>query len=185
MYRCNGVTLASMRGLAVVDTRSATGFIGRYDRGFDGRGRGCCARDVAGAFAARFGRGQDVPGRGLPYVDMPIPALSARGPEDIVKKLKMAVEPLAGYENHDGLLLSNGTDVTYEHSETWTFPTGERGVLRFVTVHKVVLQNGEAKIAVWKDYYDLTTLTSFAPPNHFENLAGFDTSWIFDASGLI
>jgi len=119
------------------------------------------------------------------YVDMPIPALSARGPEDIVKKLKMAVEPLAGYENHDGLLLSNGTDVTYEHSETWTFPTGERGVLRFVTVHKVVLQNGEAKIAVWKDYYDLTTLTSFAPPNHFENLAGFDTSWIFDASGLI
>jgi len=119
------------------------------------------------------------------YVDMPIPALSARGPEDIVKKLKMTVEPLAGYENHDGLLLSNGTDVTYEHSETWTFPTGERGVLRFVTVHKVVLQNGEAKIAVWKDYYDLTTLTSFAPPNHFENLAGFDTSWIFDASGLI
>ena len=119
------------------------------------------------------------------YVDMPIPALSARGPEDIVKKLKMAVAPLAGYENHDGLLLSNGTDVTYEHSETRTFPTGERGVLRFVTVHKVVLQNGEAKIAVWKDYYDLTTLTSFAPPNHFENLAGFDTSWIFDASGLI
>ena len=119
------------------------------------------------------------------YVDMPIPALSARGPEDIVKKLKMAVEPLAGYENHDGLLLSNGTDVTYEHSETRTFPTGERGVLRFVTVHKVVLQNGEAKIAVWKDYYDLTTLTSFAPPNHVENLAGFDTSWIFDASGLI
>jgi len=119
------------------------------------------------------------------YVDMPIPALSARGPEDIVKKLKMTVEPLAGYENHDGLLLSNGTDVTYEHSETRTFPTGERGVLRFVTVHKVVLQNGEAKIAVWKDYYDLTTLTSFAPPNHFENLAGFDTSWIFDASGLI
>jgi limonene-1,2-epoxide hydrolase len=119
------------------------------------------------------------------YVDMPIPALSARGPEDIVKKLKMAVEPLADYENHDGLLLSNGADVTYEHSETWTFTTGERGVLRFVTVHQVVLQNGEAKIAVWKDYYDLTTLTAIAPPNHFENLAGFDTSWIFDATGLV
>jgi limonene-1,2-epoxide hydrolase len=119
------------------------------------------------------------------YVDMPIPALSARGPEDIVKKLKMAVEPLADYENHDGLLLTNGTDVTYEHSETWTFQTGERGVLRFVTVHKVVRQNGEPKVALWKDYYDLTTLTSFAPPNHFESLTGFDTSWIFDASGLI
>jgi limonene-1,2-epoxide hydrolase len=119
------------------------------------------------------------------YVDMPIPALSARGPEDIVKKLKMAVEPLADYENHDGLLLSNGTDVTYEHSETWTFPTGERGVLRFVTVHKVVLQNGEPKVALWKDYYDLATLTSFAPPNHFESLASWDTSSIFDATALV
>jgi ketosteroid isomerase-like protein len=119
------------------------------------------------------------------YVDMPIPALSARGPDDIVKKLKMAVDPLADYENHDGLLLTNGTDVTYEHSETWTFPTGERGVLRFVTVHKVVPQNGEAKVTLWKDYYDITTLVNFAPPNHFESLTGFDTSWIFDASGLI
>jgi limonene-1,2-epoxide hydrolase len=115
------------------------------------------------------------------YVDMPIPSLSARGPEDIVKKLKMAVEPLAGYENYDGLLLSNGADVMYEHSETWTFTTGEQGVLRFVTVHKVV----DGKITVWKDYYDLNTLFSFAPPNHFENLAGGDTSWIFDATGLV
>ena len=119
------------------------------------------------------------------YVDMPIPALSARGPEDIVKKLKMAVEPLGDYENHDGLLLSNGTDVVYEHSETWTFTTGERGVLRFVTVHKVVPQNGEAKVALWKDYYDLNTLFGFAPPNHFEALASGDTSWIFDATGLV
>jgi limonene-1,2-epoxide hydrolase len=119
------------------------------------------------------------------YVDMPVPALAARGPEDIVKRLKMGLEALAGYENHDGLLLFNGADVMYEHSETWTFTTGERGVLRFVTVHKVVPQNGEAKIALWKDYYDLTTLTSFAPPNHFESLATWDTSWIFDATGLV
>ena len=70
------------------------------------------------------------------YVDMPVPALAARGPDDIVKRLKMGLEPLAGYENHDGVLLSNGSDVMYEHSETWTFETGERGVLRFVTVHQ-------------------------------------------------
>ena len=115
------------------------------------------------------------------YVDMPIPALSARGPENIVKRLKVGLKPLAGYENHDGLLLSNGSDVTYEHSETWTFATGERGVLRFVTVHKVI----DGKVTVWKDYWDMTSLVSFAPPNHFEALATGDTSWIFDASGLI
>src|SRR4051812_35637873 len=71
------------------------------------------------------------------YVDMPVPAVSARGPENIVKRLQIGLEPLAGYENHDGLLLSNDSDVVYEHSETWTFATGERGVLRFVSVHKV------------------------------------------------
>lgn len=31
------------------------------------------------------------------YVDMPVgPALAARGPEDIVKRLKVGLEPLAG-----------------------------------------------------------------------------------------
>lgn len=58
------------------------------------------------------------------YVDMPVPAVSARGPEDTVKRLKIGLEHLAGYENHDGVLLSNGTDVMYEHSETWTFSSG-------------------------------------------------------------
>jgi len=119
------------------------------------------------------------------YVDMPVPALSARGPDDIVKRLKVGLAPLAGYENHDGVLLSNGSDVMYEHSETLTFATGERGVLRFVTVHRVVLEDGEAKITVWKDYWDMNSLVSFAPPNHFGNLANADVSWVFDASGLV
>jgi limonene-1,2-epoxide hydrolase len=112
---------------------------------------------------------------------MPVPALAARGPEDIVKRLKMGLEQLAGYENHTGVLVSNGSDVLYEHSETWTFATGEQGVLRFVTVHKVV--NGE--VTVWKDYWDMNSLVAFAPPNHFEGLATGDTSWIFDASALV
>ncbi|MCV7099865.1 nuclear transport factor 2 family protein [Mycobacterium palustre] len=115
------------------------------------------------------------------YVDMPVPALAARGPEDIVKRLKMGLEPLAAYENHDGLLVSNGPDAIYEHSETWTFASGERGVLRFVTVHKVI----DGKIAVWKDYWDMQSLVSFAPPNHFEALATADTSWVFDATALV
>ncbi|MCV7195124.1 limonene-1,2-epoxide hydrolase family protein [Mycobacterium angelicum] len=115
------------------------------------------------------------------YVDMPVPAVSARGPENIVKRLKIGLAPLAGYENHDGTLLADGSDVMYEHSETWTFATGECGVLRFVTVHRVV----DGKIAVWKDYWDMNTLVSFAPPSHFENLASGDTSWVFDATGLV
>lgn len=116
------------------------------------------------------------------YVDMPVgPAAAARGPENIVKRLKIGLEPLAGYENHDGVLVSNGTDAMYEHSETWTFKTGESGVLRFVTVHKVV----DGKITLWKDYWDFNGLTSFAPPTWLEELATADMSWVFDATGLV
>jgi limonene-1,2-epoxide hydrolase len=115
------------------------------------------------------------------YVDMPIPTGSARGAEDTIKRLKVGLEDLAGYENHPGLLLSNGSDVMYEHSETWTFATGEQGVLRFATVHKVI----DGKIAVWKDYSDFNSLAAIAPPNHFEELAAKDYSWVFDATGLV
>ena len=116
------------------------------------------------------------------YVDMPVgPAAAARGPENIVKRLMIGLEPLAGYENHDGVLVSNGTDAIYEHSETWTFKTGESGVLRFVTVHKVV----DGKITLWKDYWDMNGLTSFAPPTWLEELATADMSWVFDATGLV
>jgi len=31
----------------------------------------------------------------------------------------------------------------------------------------------------------MNTLVSFAPPSHFENLASGDSSWIFDATGLV
>ena len=116
------------------------------------------------------------------YLDMPVgPAAAARGPVDIVKRLKIGLEPLADYVNHDGLLVTNGADAMYEHSETWTFKTGEQGLLRFVTVHKVV----DGKITVWKDYWDMAGLTSFAPPTWLEDLSTADTSWIFDATGLI
>ena len=72
------------------------------------------------------------------YLDMPVgPAAAARGPEDIVKRLKIGIEPLASYENFDGLMLDNGTDVMYEHHEEWHWTTGESAVLKFVSVHKV------------------------------------------------
>jgi limonene-1,2-epoxide hydrolase len=116
------------------------------------------------------------------YADMPVgPTLAARGPGDIVKRLKVGLEPLASYENHDGLLVSSGPDVMYEHSETWGWPTGETAVLRFVTVHRVQ----DEKITLWKDYWDMSGLTATAPPTWMEELATADTSWVFDATGLI
>jgi limonene-1,2-epoxide hydrolase len=116
------------------------------------------------------------------YVDMPVgPTLAARGPDDIVKRLKVGLEPLAGYENHDGVLVATGADVIYEHSETWRWSTGETALLRFVSVHRVE----DGKVTLWKDYWDMGSMTAQAPPAWLEDLAKADVSWIFDATGLV
>jgi limonene-1,2-epoxide hydrolase len=116
------------------------------------------------------------------YVDMPVgPAAAARGPEDIVKRLKIGLESLSDYVNHDGLLLESGPDVMYEHTETWTWPTGETATMAFVTVHKVV----DGRIALWKDYWDFGALANHAPPNWVENMSSADMSWMYDATGAI
>jgi hypothetical protein len=31
----------------------------------------------------------------------------------------------------------------------------------------------------------MASLTGFAPPNYFEGLATADTSWVFDATGMV
>lgn len=116
------------------------------------------------------------------YCDMPLgPALSTRGPEDIIAKLRFGLEPLASYENHDGVLVGNGDDVLYEHSETWKWKSGEEALLRFVTVHKV----SSDKITVWKDYWDMSGLTNTAPATWLEEITAAYTIPMFDATGLI
>jgi limonene-1,2-epoxide hydrolase len=116
------------------------------------------------------------------YFDVPTTAaLAARGGPDIVKRLKVGLAPLTSYTNHDGVIVASGEDVLYEHSETWTFDTGEVAVLPFVTVHKV----RDRQITLWKDYWDFTTLQNQAPPDWMQRMAGTDMSWCFDATGLV
>jgi limonene-1,2-epoxide hydrolase len=115
------------------------------------------------------------------YVDMPMPSVSARGPDNILAKLKIGLESLSSYVNHDGLLLTNGADAVYEHSETWGWDSGETVRLPFVSVHRVE----DGRITLWKDYSDFNTLLSQAPPSYVEGLASVDTSWVFDATGLV
>lgn len=88
-------------------------------------------------------------------------------PDDIVKRLKVGIEPLADYENHDGVLVSNGCDVMYEHSETWRWSSGETTVLQFVSVHRVE----DGKVTLRKDYWDMGSMTAQAPPTWLEDLA--------------
>jgi len=114
------------------------------------------------------------------YLDVPVgPTLAARGPADIAKRLRVGWGDLAAYENHDGLLVADGDNVMYEHSETWTFSSGEVVALPFATVHRV----RDGKVCLWKDYWDYGAIMNAAPASWVESLATADTSWVYDASG--
>lgn len=116
------------------------------------------------------------------YLDMPVgAAAAAKGPADIVKRLKIGLESLAAYENFDGLVVADGTNVMYEHSELWNWPGGESALLQFVTVHRVV----DDKITVWKDYWDMGALANHAPPTWLADFANADMSWVYDATGEV
>ena len=116
------------------------------------------------------------------YIDMPVgPALAARGPVDIVKRLQVGLRDLAAYENHDGLLVAEGDVVMYEHSETWTFGSGEVVELPFMTMHRV----RDGRVSLWKDYWDFGGVVNNAPPDWMEGLQSADTSWVYDATGQI
>ncbi|OSC24801.1 limonene-1,2-epoxide hydrolase [Mycobacterium vulneris] len=86
------------------------------------------------------------------FIDVPVgSANAARGPDDIVRKLRISLDPLAAYVNHPGLILTNGSVAIFEHSETWTWLPGQSTVMHFVSVHKVL----DGKITFWKDYWDM------------------------------
>jgi ketosteroid isomerase-like protein len=116
------------------------------------------------------------------YYDVPIgPAAAARGPRDILARLRLALEPLAAYTNYDGRMVCEGDTVMYEHSEEWKWTTGQTVVLPFVSVHQV----RAGQVVLWADYWDYRTLLDAAPPGWQEALATADMSWIYDATGQV
>lgn len=94
------------------------------------------------------------------YTDMATPADDvAVGPQQILKRLRLGLEPLSGYEHELGLMVADGNVVVTEHAETWTWHTGESGTLPFVSVQEV----SGGVITRWSDYWDLQTLLTAAP----------------------
>ena len=103
------------------------------------------------------------------YEDVPAPDAGATGPENVVKRLRIGLDPVVRFEHEIHRTLAEGDDVLIEHTETWHFETGEKVTNHFVTVH--VVRDG--KIALWRDYWDLGTLMAQAPQWWIERLAKF------------
>jgi limonene-1,2-epoxide hydrolase len=101
------------------------------------------------------------------YTDVPSPADDvAHGPSQIVARLRLGLERIAGYEHDLRLMVAEGEAVVTEHSETWHWHTGEEVTLPFVSVHE--LRDGS--IIRWWDYWDLQTLMNAAPDWWIEHI---------------
>lgn len=114
------------------------------------------------------------------YYDVPTgPSTAAVGPEAIVGRLRLGLEPLTRYEHIGGRVASTGDVVMVEHAETWGWETGEECTLPFVTVHRV---EGD-EVVLWKDYWSYDHLLDHAPEWWKERLFGADLWWLTDVTG--
>ncbi len=102
------------------------------------------------------------------YTDVPSPADDvARGPAQVVARLRLGLERISGYEHELRLMVAEGGTVVTEHAETWHWHTGEQVTLPFVSVQE--LRGGS--ILRWWDYWDLQTLMNAAPDWWIEHIA--------------
>ncbi len=103
------------------------------------------------------------------YEDVPTPDAGAVGPANVVKRLRIGLDPVVRFEHEIHRVLAERDEVLIEHTETWHFETGEKITNRFATVHE--LRDG--KVVLWRDYWDLGTLMAQAPQWWIERLAKF------------
>ncbi len=115
------------------------------------------------------------------YYDVPTgPSAAGVGPDSIEARLRLGLDGLAGYEHVPGVVaVGPGGTVVTEHTEIWTWASGERVALPFVSVQRI---EGPV-IALWKDYWDLATLMDAAPAAWHQRLDDADLSWVVDVTG--
>jgi limonene-1,2-epoxide hydrolase len=113
--------------------------------------------DAVGAFFAPEGV----------YQDVPAPEMDARGPAAVAHKLRTALEGLDRMELRFSRVVASGTCVTSERVEVWHFPTGETASLPVLCLHEL----RGAEVLVWREYWNLPTLTAQLPASWIEVIA--------------
>ncbi len=115
------------------------------------------------------------------YYDVPTgPTSAGVGPDGIEARLRLGLEGLVGYEHLPGVVAEGaGGVVVTEHTEVWTWETGETVTLPFVSVQQIE----DGVIRLWKDYWDFQTLMNAAPLSWHERLDTADLSWVVDVTG--
>jgi limonene-1,2-epoxide hydrolase len=94
------------------------------------------------------------------YTDVGVAGPGGYGPEGVIARLKIGIEPLEGYEHLPGTnMIAEGDLVMTEHTERWIFGTGEVLDHSFVSVTE--LRDG--RIFRWHDYSNIPNITDNAP----------------------
>jgi limonene-1,2-epoxide hydrolase len=101
------------------------------------------------------------------YDDVPLPAARAVGPAAIVRKLRIGLERVERHVHHIHRMVADEQTVMTEHTEDWHFAPDNVVSLPFVSVQAIA----DGKIALWRDYSNIETLLSAAPPWWLEHVA--------------
>ena len=101
------------------------------------------------------------------YTDVGTPGEGGVGPEGVVRRLKIGIEPLSDYKHLPGTnMIAEGDLVMTEHTEQWHFHTGEVIDHSFVSV----TQLRDGKICRWHDYSNIPNITDNAPQWWLEHI---------------
>lgn len=92
----------------------------------------------------------------------------AHGPDEIVARLRLGLDPVEAHNHVDGLAIAEGDVVITEHAEEWVFHTGERIVHPFASVMEF---DDDGLIQRWWDYSHLSNLLDNAPAWWLEHIA--------------
>lgn len=101
------------------------------------------------------------------YEDVPTEDPGARGRENVVKRLGIAFNHLTDHQHTIHHLVCEGDVVFLDHTEVWTFKTGEKATNRFATLHEMK----DGKVAKWSDYWDVSGFVSQFPSWFLEEMA--------------
>jgi len=102
------------------------------------------------------------------YTDVGVDGTGATGPDEIIARLRLGIEPLTGYFHFPKHLIAEGDLVVTEHVEQWRFHTGEVIDHPFTSVMEV----RDGLIERWHDYSNIANLTEHAPPWWLEHISG-------------
>ena len=101
------------------------------------------------------------------YDDVPTEDPGAVGPDNVVRRLSIAWDHLSRQDQTTHHIAAEGDIVFLDHTEKWTFKSGECVEHRFATLH--VLKDG--KIIKWSDFWDVNNFVSQFPPWFLEEMA--------------